>query len=203
MGVRAFQLKGDDMWDLTGMVAYNEMLNAGTGSDLEEALVVDSIIARGGEDMSYCTVTGCKTIDNKDKPLVLKELKRVWNKDEPDLPWGQGEFSPSNTLLVDDSPYKALCNPPNTAIFPEPYNYMNQRDDYSLGPGGDLRVYLQRIAAADNVQNFVRDNPFGQKSITESDSNWNFYVKIVDKMEKQIVDQVETKIVDEVERSLG
>lgn len=154
-------------------------------------------------DMSYCTVTGCKTIDNKDKPLVLKELKRVWNKDEPDLPWGQGEFSPSNTLLVDDSPYKALCNPPNTAIFPEPYNYMNQRDDYSLGPGGDLRVYLQRIAAADNVQNFVRDNPFGQKSITESDSNWNFYVKIVDKMEKQIVDQVETKIVDEVERSLG
>lgn len=38
-----------DMWDLTGMVAYNEMLNAGTGSDLEEALVVDSIIARGGE----------------------------------------------------------------------------------------------------------------------------------------------------------
>lgn len=154
-------------------------------------------------DMSYCTVTGCKTIDNKDKPLVLKELKRVWNKDEPDLPWGQGEFSPSNTLLVDDSPYKALCNPPNTAIFPEPYNYMNQRDDYSLGPGGDLRVYLQRIAAADNVQNFVRDNPFGQKSITESDPNWNFYVKIVDKMEKQIVDQVETKIVDEVERSLG
>jgi len=63
------------------------------------------------QDMSYCTVTGCKTIDNKDKPLVLKELKKVWNKDEPNLPWGQGEFSPSNTLLVDDSPYKALCNP--------------------------------------------------------------------------------------------
>lgn len=54
MGVRAFQLKGDDMWDLTGMVAYNEMLNAGTGSDLEEALVVDSIIARGGEVIVAC-----------------------------------------------------------------------------------------------------------------------------------------------------
>ncbi|XP_066399147.1 uncharacterized protein [Miscanthus floridulus] len=162
-------------------------------------------------DMSYCTVTGCKTIDNKDKPLVLKELKKVWNKDEPNLPWEQGEFSPSNTLLVDDSPYKALCNLPNTAIFPEPYSYLNQRDDYSLGPGGDLRVYLQRIAAADNVQNFVRDNPFGQKSITESDPNWNFYVKIVDKMEKNIVDKVEKKVVDKakkemvdkVERSLG
>jgi len=22
---------------------------------------------------------------------------------------------------------------PNTAIFPEPYSYLNQRDDYSLG----------------------------------------------------------------------
>lgn len=69
------------------------------------------------QDMSYCTVTGCKTIDNKDKPLVLKELKKVWNKDEPNLPWEQGEFSPSNTLLVDDSPYKALCNPVLSKLF--------------------------------------------------------------------------------------
>lgn len=140
-------------------------------------------------DMSHCTVTGCNTVDNKHKPLVLKELKRLWNKEEPSLPWVLGEFSPSNTLLVDDSPYKALCNPPNTAIFPQPYSYHNQRDDYSLGPGGDLRVYLERIAAADNVQNFVRDNPFGQNSITESDPNWNFYVKIVDKVGKQVADE--------------
>jgi len=60
--------------------------------------------------MSYCTVTGCNTIEKKGKPLVLKELKKLWNKEDPDLPWEQGEFSPSNTLLVDDSPYKALCN---------------------------------------------------------------------------------------------
>ncbi|KAJ1275142.1 hypothetical protein BS78_05G113900 [Paspalum vaginatum] len=142
-------------------------------------------------DMSYCTVTGCNTVDNKHKPLVLKELKKLWNKEEPSLPWELGEFSPSNTLLVDDSPYKALCNPPNTAIFPQPYSYLNERDDYSLGPGGDLRVYLERVAAADNVQYFVRDNPFGQNSITESDPNWNFYKKIFDKVEKQIAVKVE------------
>ncbi|KAG2633797.1 uncharacterized protein LOC120660103 isoform X3 [Panicum virgatum] len=143
-------------------------------------------------DMSYCTVTGCNTIEKKGKPLVLKELKKLWNKEDPDLPWEQGEFSPSNTLLVDDSPYKALCNPPNTGIFPLPYSYRNQSDN-SLGPGGDLRMYLERVAAADNVQNFVRDNPFGQNSITESDPNWNFYVQIVDKVEKayRIVDKVE------------
>ncbi|CAL5090455.1 unnamed protein product [Urochloa decumbens] len=151
-------------------------------------------------DMSYCTVTGCNTVDNKHKPLVLKELKKLWNKEEPTLPWELGEFSPSNTLLVDDSPYKALCNPPNTAIFPQPYSYRNERDDYSLGPGGDLRIYLERIASADDVQCFVRDNPFGQNSITESDPNWNFYVQIVNKVEKRIVDKVENQIVDTVKQ---
>ncbi|CAL5080337.1 unnamed protein product [Urochloa decumbens] len=151
-------------------------------------------------DMSYCTVTGCNTVDNKHKPLVLKELKKLWNKEEPTLPWELGEFSPSNTLLVDDSPYKALCNPPNTAIFPQPYSYRNERDDYSLGPGGDLRIYLERIASADDVQSFVRDNPFGQNSITESDPNWNFYVQIVNKVEKRIVDKVENQIVDTVKQ---
>ncbi|CAN6203911.1 unnamed protein product [Urochloa humidicola] len=161
-------------------------------------------------DMSYCTVTGCNTVDNNHKPLVLKELKKLWNKEEPTLPWELGEFSPSNTLLVDDSPYKALCNPPNTAIFPQPYSYRNERDDYSLGPGGDLRFYLERIASADDVQKYVRDNPFGQNSITESDPNWNFYVQIVNKVEKQIVDkgekrivEVENQIVETVERSLA
>ncbi|KAF8661787.1 hypothetical protein HU200_056742 [Digitaria exilis] len=151
-------------------------------------------------DMSHCTVTGRNTIDNKHKPLVLKELKKLWNKEEPTLPWEQGEFSPSNTLLVDDSPYKALCNPPNTSIFPQPYSYRNEKDDCSLGPGGDLRIYLERIAAADDVQNFVRDNPFGQKPITESDPNWNFYVQIVDKVEKQVTDKVEKQVIDKVKK---
>ncbi|GJN40116.1 hypothetical protein PR202_gb29286 [Eleusine coracana subsp. coracana] len=135
-------------------------------------------------DMSKCTFTGHKVIGDKYKPLVLKELKKLWNKEDPNLPWEQGEFSPSNTLLVDDSPYKALCNPPYTAIFPQPYSYINQKDDFSLGPGGDLRVYLERLATADDVQDFVRDNPFGQPFITESDPKWNFYAKIVNNVER-------------------
>ncbi|BAS99740.1 Os07g0109300, partial [Oryza sativa Japonica Group] len=134
-------------------------------------------------DMSKCTGTGFKTLENKNKPLVLKELKKLWNKEDPDLPWEQEEFSPSNTLLVDDSPYKALGNPPHTAIFPHPYSYLNKKDD-SLGPGGDLRVYLENLATADDVQRYVQEHPFGQPSITKSDRHWNFYVKILDKLEK-------------------
>ncbi|CAN6297742.1 unnamed protein product [Urochloa humidicola] len=128
-------------------------------------------------DMSKCTFTGHKTLENRYKPLVLKELRKLWNKEEPDLPWEEGDYSASNTLLVDDSPYKALRNPQHTAIFPRSYSYLNWNDN-SLGPGGDLRVYLQNLAAADDVECFVRNNPFGQPFITESDPHWNFYAQI-------------------------
>ena len=69
------------------------------------------------QDSSQCTATGHCTVENKDKPLVLKELRKLWTKEEPGLPWNKGDFSPSNTLLVDDSPYKALRNP----VLPSPY----------------------------------------------------------------------------------
>jgi hypothetical protein len=109
---------------------------------------------------------------------------------------------------------------PHTAIFPQAYSYLNQRNDYSLGmlqqiamcslfcchiyiyiysnvsytgPGGDLRVYLERLAAADDIQVFVQDNPFGQPSITEGDPNWNFYEKIVDKVERGFFPQKKKK----------
>ena len=88
---------------------------------------------------------------------MLKELRKLWQKEDPDLPWEQGDYSPSNTLLVDDSPYKALRNPvfvetppyvdlskmitynemthyfhlvqPHTGIFPHSYSYQNRTDD--------------------------------------------------------------------------
>ncbi|GAB4860889.1 hypothetical protein Ancab_036050 [Ancistrocladus abbreviatus] len=129
-------------------------------------------------DQSHCTKTGYSTMENKDKPLFLKELKKIWNKRGPDLRWVKGQYDESNTLLLDDTPYKALRNPPYTAIFPRPFVYKNVKDT-SLGPGGDLRVYLERLAAAENVQVFVKENPFGQKPITRSNLSWNFYAKII------------------------
>lgn len=106
------------------------------------------------QDQSHCTETGFNTIDNSDKPLVLKELKKLWEKEDPNLPWDKGVYDKSNTLLLDDSPYKALRNPvsyffflllsenkgvnylyisrfhfqPNTAIFPYTYSYRNTKD---------------------------------------------------------------------------
>ncbi|KDP31363.1 hypothetical protein JCGZ_11739 [Jatropha curcas] len=129
-------------------------------------------------DQSHCTDTGFNTLENSHKPLVLKELKKLWDKLEPDLPWNKGVYDQSNTLLLDDSPYKALSNPANTAIFPYSYKYKNSKDS-SLGPGGNLRLYLEKLAEAQNVQEFVAQNPFGQPAITEANPFWGFYQKIL------------------------
>ncbi|XP_058180739.1 uncharacterized protein LOC131299159 isoform X2 [Rhododendron vialii] len=68
-------------------------------------------------DQSHCTKTGYNTVENRAKPLLLKELKNIWEKHEPDLPWASGEYNESNTLLLDDSPYKALRNPDLAVIY--------------------------------------------------------------------------------------
>lgn len=63
------------------------------------------------QDLSHCTGTGFKTLENKHKELVFKELRKLWEKHDANLPWGKGCYNASNTLLLDDSPYKALLNP--------------------------------------------------------------------------------------------
>ncbi|KAB2011288.1 hypothetical protein ES319_D09G009100v1 [Gossypium barbadense] len=129
-------------------------------------------------DSSYCTTTQFNTLGHKYKPLVFKDLRKLWEKHDPGLPWEKGYYNESNTLLIDDSPYKALLNPPHTAIFPHSFKF--DMKDNSLGDGGDLKVYLERLASADNVQNFVEQNPLGQIAITERSQDWGFYSQVID-----------------------
>ncbi|CAA6662918.1 unnamed protein product [Spirodela intermedia] len=129
-------------------------------------------------DLSKCTSTGFKTMENAHKPLVLKELKRLWNREDPHLPWEAGRYSPptpcsSTTPLTKPSPH--------TAIFPTPYDYRNV-DDTSLGPGGDLRDYLEGLAAAEDVQSYVAWRPFGQPPILPGCPSWSFYLRIIERM---------------------
>ncbi|KAI3957771.1 hypothetical protein MKX01_007602 [Papaver californicum] len=129
-------------------------------------------------DQYHCTDTGYSTLENRQKPLVLKELKKLWNKHDQNLPWEKGAYNESNTILLDDSPYKALRNPPHTAIFPPPYRF-EDAGDKSLGPGGDLRVYLEGLLKADDVQNYVEQHRFGQRAITDKNPSWGFYLRII------------------------
>uniref|UniRef100_A0A2N9IN16 FCP1 homology domain-containing protein n=1 Tax=Fagus sylvatica TaxID=28930 RepID=A0A2N9IN16_FAGSY len=133
------------------------------------------------EDLSYCTPTKFKTLAEKHKFVVFKELRRIWEKHDRSLPWVKGDYNESNTLLLDDSPYKALLNPLHTAIFPYSFKFQNKSDN-SLGAGGDLRVYLEGLAMAENVQEYVKQNPFGQRAITQTSENWEFYQRVINSL---------------------
>uniref|UniRef100_A0A7N1A405 Mitochondrial import inner membrane translocase subunit TIM50 n=1 Tax=Kalanchoe fedtschenkoi TaxID=63787 RepID=A0A7N1A405_KALFE len=129
-------------------------------------------------DVTQCTPTGFSSLENKYKTLMFKEIRKLWEPQDHGLPWEDGHFNESNTLLVDDSPYKALLNPSHTSIFPQSYSYQN-RSDTSLGVGGDIRSYLEELAAADHVQQHVEKHPFGQEAISQSSPSWDFYHKAI------------------------
>ncbi|XP_057443175.1 uncharacterized protein LOC130734676 isoform X2 [Lotus japonicus] len=132
----------------------------------------------------HCTWTKFTTVEDIHKPLVLKELRKLWEKRDSSLPWEKGEFNESNTLLLDDSPYKALVNPKHTAVFPYTYRYQDTTDS-SLGPGGDLRVYLEGLVMAENVQEYVSSNPFGQRPIRETNPSWGYYRKVLESVKRR------------------
>ncbi|XP_047174658.1 uncharacterized protein LOC124842255 [Vigna umbellata] len=135
-------------------------------------------------NQSHCTTTEFTTVEDLHKPLVLKELRKLWEKEEADLPWEKGEFNESNTLLLDDSPYKALMNPMHSAIFPYSYRYFYTRDS-ELGPEGDLRIYLEGLALAENVRKYVSENPFGQRPIREANPSWGYYRRVIESVQKK------------------
>ncbi|XP_024026493.1 uncharacterized protein LOC21406077 [Morus notabilis] len=108
----------------------------------------------------------CKNISRIGKPVFIKQLAKVWEK--------YAQYNETNTLLVDDSPYKAICNPANTGIFPLSCDCA-RFDDNSLGLGGDIQMYLDRLAMTNNVQEFVKKNPFGKLPITQTHVEWNHY----------------------------
>ena len=99
----------------------------------------------------------------RSKPILLKDLRKLWA-----VPSFK-RFGPRNTLLLDDSPYKAAMNPEYCAIHPKAYELGTEEldgrrtpsSDDVLGPGGALRAYLARLAEnADFVDAFVEASPW-------------------------------------------
>ncbi|WVZ08741.1 hypothetical protein V8G54_022087, partial [Vigna mungo] len=132
-------------------------------------------------DLSYCTKTTFKSLENRYKPIVFKDLRKIWEKYDSRLPWKNGYYNESNTLMLDDSPYKALLNPPCNSVFPHTFSFRNQSDN-SLAAGGDLREYLDGLANAENIPKYVEQHPFGQSAIDEKSESWDFYSKVLDSL---------------------
>ncbi|KAI7738268.1 hypothetical protein M8C21_014434, partial [Ambrosia artemisiifolia] len=143
-------------------------------------------------DQNQCTKTDFKCLDNKDKPVFLKELDHLWSqKYSINLPWCDGEYSPSNTLLITD-PVKALLNPPNTSISPGNYDPDNKEDDV-LGPNGEMRVFLEGLAEAKDVQSYVKAHPIGDPAITSSHADWDYYSKIIQRKNPLITESFRSR----------
>ncbi|KAJ0837194.1 putative FCP1 domain, HAD superfamily protein [Helianthus annuus] len=100
-------------------------------------------------DLAHCTEMGFND-GNEDHIFFVKELRKLWEKKDPSLPWEVGEYDESNTLLVENYPHAALDDP--------------------VSPEGDLRIYLERLAASQNVQNFVSENRFDQHLVHVSEN---------------------------------
>lgn len=71
-------------------------------------------------------------------------------------------LGPNNTLLIDDSHYKASLNPPHTAIHPTAWDDPDAHaNDDALGPNGSIRAYLEALVLAEGpIPEFVSDTPF-------------------------------------------
>lgn len=50
---------------------------------------------------------------------------------------------------------------------------------YVVGPGGDLRIYLEELLKAEHVQKYVEQHPFGQRAIDDTSSDWKFYSDVL------------------------
>lgn len=62
------------------------------------------------QHQQHCTRTDFADPTNHKQYLLLKELSHLWDKSIPGLPWENGAYNKSNTLLLDDIPYNALRN---------------------------------------------------------------------------------------------
>ncbi|KAG9136011.1 hypothetical protein Leryth_015864 [Lithospermum erythrorhizon] len=130
-------------------------------------------------DQEHCTDSGFSSLENENKPIFLKELRKIWENVHRGVSWRKGQYSSSNTLLICE-PTKALLNPPNTFISLSDYKVGNG-DDSFLGSKGELRAFLDKLVDAEDVPTFVKGHPFGQPAITTQHPDWDYYSKIVDK----------------------
>ncbi|XP_065855062.1 uncharacterized FCP1 homology domain-containing protein C1271.03c-like [Euphorbia lathyris] len=128
-------------------------------------------------DQSHCRTSEFSTLENKNKPMFLKELAKIW--------LNYSDYSSSNTLLIDNDPYKAILNPPYTAVFHPEYEANNYNDD-ALGPEGELREYLEGLAEAENVVEYVKENPFGNSAITPKHSDWDYYSMVINSLSTRL-----------------
>lgn len=89
----------------------------------------------------------------KKKPLFKKPLQKVWDS--------HPQYNESNTLLIDDTVWKAMDNPPHLLYSPKEWTVFctDPAIVNALAPDGEVRKFLQRLAASNQpVAEFIKAN---------------------------------------------
>ena len=48
--------------------------------------------------------------------------------------------------------------------------------------GGELRIYLDGLANAEDMHKYIEEHPFGQEGINETSESWDFYRQVIDSL---------------------
>ena len=112
-------------------------------------------------DQDDCTDTGIGHPDNVHKRMRIKRLSLLWDDARVAAALPGVALGPANTLLIDDSPYKAADNPPHTSVHPPEWSALDADNPHdlhteALGPDGEVRRLLALVAAASDVRTAVR-----------------------------------------------
>ena len=84
-------------------------------------------------------------------------------------PSGDTSFTPDNTILIDDSPNKSVCNENGNAIFPVSWSRTSRRDDGLLG---EILPWLRRLHSqcqTGQLRQYVNDNRIGINPLNADD----------------------------------
>ena len=108
----------------------------------------------GDDDAAADAADGAPPPERETKPLIMKELKRLWRK----FP----VWDASTTVLVDDDPAKLERNPAHTAICPHKWCALAPPpgSEDELAPHGTLCRYLDALRAAADTNEFIRERPY-------------------------------------------
>jgi hypothetical protein len=115
-------------------------------------------------DQSHCTRAGW--MKDLNKPRFLKELRKIWNS--PDM---CGIYNSDNTLLIDDSPYKAIRNPPDTALHLVKWCAALDRYNTDLEDDGIIRRYIGTMIMHPTIRGFLARNKLPLEKLTVDDLN--------------------------------
>ena len=119
-------------------------------------------------DQKHCSHTGLEHPEKPGKSLMLKSLSRVW--EHPAVRAAAAvasvRFDATNTVLLDDSPYKTARNPAHTAMHPLEWKRTDEHD-MGLAAGGAVRSALERFAAAVDGRDVCREISSGALAAIE------------------------------------